>query len=126
MLLKFPVLCYRVASNSPVLRSNANDQQMRLPQFTVLLCCLGLTVTFAYHSICGRHGLEARQALMERASLLDFEIRSLEAVRSGLERDVALLSPELPDADLVEEIARDQLGFAAPGDKLLIGTPSVR
>ena len=63
---------------------------------------------------------------MERASLLDFEIRSLEAVRSSLERDVALLTPELPDADLVEEIARDQLGFAAPGDKLLLDAPSAR
>ncbi len=57
---------------------------------------------------------------MERSSLLDFEIRSLEAVRSGLERDVALLSPEIPNADLVEEIARDELGFVAPGDKVLI------
>ena len=93
---------------------------MRLPQLTVLLCCIGLTVTFGHHSIYGRHGLEARKALMERSSLLDFEIRTLEAVRSGLERDVALLTPELPNADLVEEIARDQLGFVAPGDKLLL------
>ena len=116
----FPVLPYRVASNDPVLRPTSNDMPMRLPQLTVLLCCLGFTVTFAHHSIYGRHGLEARRQLMERSSLLDFEIRSLEAVRSGLERDVALLSPEIPNADLVEEIARDELGFVAPGDKVLI------
>ena len=121
MIHEFPVFSSRVASNTPVLRPTSNDLHMkRLPQLTVLLCCLGLTVTFAHHSIYGRHGLEARQALMERSSLLDFEIRSLEAVRSGLERDVALLTPELPDADLVEEIARDELGFAAPGDKVLL------
>jgi cell division protein FtsB len=92
----------------------------RLPQLSVLLCCTGLTATFAHHSIYGRHGLEARKALMEKSSLLDFEIRSLETVRSKLERDVALLSPELPDADIVEEIARDVLGFVAPSDKLLL------
>jgi cell division protein FtsB len=50
---------------------------------------------------------------------LDFEIRTLEAARSGLKRDVALLSPELPDADLVEEIARDVLGFVKPGDRII-------
>ena len=93
---------------------------MRSPQLSVLLCCIGLTVYFAYHSIYGRHGLEARQNLMERSSLLDFEIRSLETVRSRLERDVALLTPEIPNADIVEEIARDVLGFVAPGDKVLL------
>ncbi len=92
----------------------------RLPQLSVLLCCSGLTVLFVHHSIYGRHGLEARKALMERSSLLDFEIRSLETVRSKLERDVALLAPELPNADIVEEIARDVLGFVAPGDKLIL------
>jgi cell division protein FtsB len=99
------------------------NARMRLPQLTVLLSCLGLTVYFAHHSIYGRHGFEARTALMERASLLDFEIRSLEAVRSSLERDVALLEPELPDPDMVEEIARDTLGYVRPEDKVLL-TPT--
>ncbi len=39
-------------------------------------------------------------------------------MRAKLERDVALLKPELPDADLVEEIARDVLGFARPSDRV--------
>ncbi len=53
--------------------------------------------------------------LIERSALLEFEIKSLEAVRAKLERDVALLSPQKPDADLVEEIAREMLGFVRPG-----------
>jgi cell division protein FtsB len=84
----------------------------------VLLLCLGLTAYFAYHAFNGRHGLEARQDLIERSNLLEFEIRSLEAVRAKLERDVALLKPDLPDADLVEEIARDVLGFARPTERI--------
>ena len=57
--------------------------------------------------------------LIERSSLLEFEIKSLEAVRAMLERDVALLAPDLPNPDLVEEIARDVLGFADPSDRVL-------
>ena len=69
----------------------------------MLLLCLGLTAYFAYHAINGRHGLEARKSLIERSSLLEFEVKSLEAVRAKLERDVALLAPDLPDPDMVEE-----------------------
>ena len=86
----------------------------------MLLLCLGLTAYFAYHAFNGRHGLEARQTLIERSNLLEFEIRSLEAVRAKLERDVALLSPEKPDSDLVEEVAREVLGFVRPDDAVLI------
>ena len=56
--------------------------------------------------------------MIERSDVLEFEIKSLEAVQSHLSRDVALLSPELPSADLVEEIARDVLGFAGPADRI--------
>ena len=85
-----------------------------------MLLCLGLTAYFANHAINGRHGLEAKKKLIERSSLLEFEIRSLEAVRANLEHDVALLAPDLPNPDLVEEIARDVLGYAHPGDRLLV------
>ena len=85
-----------------------------------MLLCLGFTAYFAYHAIYGRHGLEVRSALTERSALLEFEIKSLEAVRAKLERDVALLSPEKPDPDLVEEVAREVLGFVRPDDAVLI------
>jgi cell division protein FtsB len=74
---------------------------------------------FAYHAIHGRHGFEARARLIERSNVLEFEIKSLEAVKSHLQRDVALLSPELPAPDLIEEIARDVLGFSFPGERIL-------
>ncbi|MGL4395020.1 MAG: FtsB family cell division protein [Hyphomicrobium sp.] len=90
-----------------------------LSQVLVLLSCLSATGTFAYHAVYGRHGLEARNQLIERSTLIEFEIRSLEAVRSKLERDVALLAPELPHPDMVEEIARDVLGYVNANDRLL-------
>ena len=92
---------------------------VRFRQGLVLLACLMSTAYFAYHAVSGRHGLEARAQLVERAALLDFEIKSLDQVRSKLERDVALLSPEVPNADLVEEIARDVLGYVHPADRIV-------
>ncbi len=85
----------------------------------MLLLCLGLTAYFAYHAITGRHGLEARSRLIERSALLEFEIKSLEAVRAKLGRDVALLSPDKPDPDIVEEVAREVLGFVHPDDTVI-------
>ena len=78
-----------------------------------------MTSYFAYHAIHGGHGLEARTRLIERSQLLEFEIRSLEAVHVRLARDAALLGREPPAPDLVEELARDVLGFANPADRIL-------
>lgn len=91
-----------------------------------MLTCLGLSAYFVHHAYLGRHGFEARAQLVERTSLLEFEIESLEAVRSKLARDVALLGAEPPHPDLVEEIARDLLGFARPSDRIIMLRPAGR
>jgi len=87
----------------------------------VLLGCVVMTAYFASHALYGRHGLETRNRLIERSQVLDLEIRSLETVRSRLSRDIALLSSDPPDSDLVDEIARDVLGFALPKDRIVLG-----
>ena len=92
--------------------------KVRLQQVLVLLACCSSSAYFAYHALKGRHGLQARNQLMERSQLLDFEIKSLETVRSKLERDVALLAPEVPNPDMVAELARDVLGYVRADDRL--------
>ena len=110
-------------AENPVLRSSSHGRRskprIRARQVLVLLACLSSSAYFAYHALHGRHGLAARNQLIERASLLEFEIKSLEAVRTKLERDVALLAPELANPDLVEEIARDVLGYVHAEDQLV-------
>jgi cell division protein FtsB len=103
-----------------VLRQPNNARRSKLRQFAVVLCCLGLMTYFGHHAMHGRHGLEARTRLIERSSLLAFEARSLEAVRAKLQRDVALLSPSKPNPDMVEEVARDVLGFVKPDDIVVV------
>ncbi len=88
-------------------------------QILVVLTCLGLTCTFAYHALYGRHGLETRSRLISRSEGLEFEIRGLEAVKARLARDVALLTSDPPNADIVEEIARDVLGFVRADDQIV-------
>ena len=110
-----------MCSVTPVLRQpKIHDRRSRLRQATVLLLCLGLTAYFVHHAINGRHGFEARSRLIERSALLEFEIKSLEAVRANLQRDVALLTPDKPDPDIVEEIAREVLGFVDPRDQVVV------
>lgn len=91
----------------------------RLKQVLVLLACGMASAYFAYHAKYGRHGLEVRAVLQDRVALLEFENKGLMSVREKLQRDCALLSPEIPDADLVEEIARDVLGYVRPDEKIV-------
>jgi len=91
-----------------------------LKQLAVTCACLSLAAYFIYHVRYGRHGLEARSELQERSALLDFELKGLETVRTKLRHDVALLSPEIPNADIVEETARDVLGYVRPDDKIVV------
>jgi cell division protein FtsB len=90
----------------------------RRRQVLVSLCCLLAIVYFAYHATSGRRGYEARSHLIQRASVLEDEIKRLEAARARLARDVRLL--EAGDPDLIEELAVERLGFARAGDRIVI------
>lgn len=69
--------------------------------------------------VSGTHGLLTRQRLLLRSDTLQRDTASLEAVRGRLQRDVALLAEEPPHPDLVDEIAREVLGFVRPGDLIV-------
>ena len=93
-------------------------RKSRRRQTLVSVCCLLAIGYFAYHAVGGKRGLEARSRLLERAGALEHEIARLEAGRAHLERDVRLL--DAGDPDLVEELAIETLGFARPGDRLVV------
>ena len=96
------------------MRSSQHDRRWLPGQVLVLLVCLCLTGYFAYHAKFGRYGFEARSQLVSHRTLLDFEIKSLEANRQRLKHDVTLLSDHTPHPDIIDEIARVDLGFAGP------------
>lgn len=75
---------------------------------------------FALQAFHGNYGLEARKGYEEDIARLTRERDELQSERKELERRVALLRPESIDPDMVEELARRDLGFAGPNDLLLI------
>jgi len=90
----------------------------RRRQTLVSVCCLLAIGYFAYHAVSGKRGYEARSRLIQRTGVLEQQIERLEAARARLERDVRLL--DAGDPDIVEELAIETLGFARPGDRLVL------
>jgi cell division protein FtsB len=75
---------------------------------------------FAVQAFRGNYGLDARKGYEEDIARLSQERDALRATRAALERQVALLRPESIDPDMVEELARRDLGFAGPHDLVML------
>jgi cell division protein FtsB len=77
---------------------------------------------FAWQAFEGNYGLEARKGYEEDIARLTRERDDLQAKRKELERRLALLRPESIDPDMVEELARRDLGFATSRDIIMLGS----
>ena len=86
----------------------------------VALGCIGLVGYFIHHTRHGRYGLEVQATLEQRLELVRLKTSRLESVRSQLQRDIALLTSDPPEADLVEELARTRLGYAYARDHIVV------
>ena len=75
---------------------------------------------FALQAFHGNYGLQARKGYEEDITRLTRDRDQLQEERKELERRVALLKPESIDPDMVEELARRDLGFAGPNDLVMI------
>jgi cell division protein FtsB len=96
-----------------------HDRRKSQPrQILVSLVCLCALAYFAHHAVKGKRGLEARSRLIERSRVLEPQIARLEAARTRLARDVQLLNAR--DPDIIEELAIEVLGFARPGDRIIV------
>jgi len=93
---------------------------MRVTAFIFPLLACGAAGYFAYHLQTGDHGLEARADLERRKQVLDGELEGLKAVRTRLERDVALLRSDSLDPDMLDERARAILNLAHEDDRVMM------
>lgn len=75
---------------------------------------------FAYHAFAGEQGLgrwtDKQTELAEKRALLE----AIEAQNAALQKDIARLTPGQIDPDLVEYLARRDLGFVYPGELVLV------
>lgn len=81
---------------------------------------MSLTVAyFAYHAFAGEQGLgkwtDKQTELAEKKAVL----KQLVAQNAALQKDIARLTPGQVDPDLVEFLARRDLGFVYPGELVL-------
>lgn len=87
---------------------------------------LALTFTgyFAWHGWHGSFGMEARRQLAVEATRLDRELAKAKAERVAVERRVNLLRAANLESDMLDERAREILGFANANEVAIVtGAP---
>jgi cell division protein FtsB len=87
---------------------------------------LALTFTgyFAWHGWHGSFGMEARRQLAVEADRLDRELTKARAERLAVERRVNLLRSANLESDMLDERAREILGFANANEVAIVtGAP---
>lgn len=91
---------------------------------TLHLGAAALVGYFAFQGYNGQYGLLARRSFEKQHADLTEERDRLHAQRVALEAKVRLLSPELVDADMLDEQARALLNLVNPRDLVLLRPPA--
>jgi cell division protein FtsB len=84
------------------------------------LGAIALIGYFAFHGYHGNHGIMAQRALEEEIRVLTAEREALKVERTGLERRNGLLAADSLDPDMIEELARRDLGYGFADDLVRI------
>ena len=75
---------------------------------------------FAFQGYHGNYGLLAQRGYEQEIAKLTLERDALKIERADLEHHVGLLRADRLDPDLLEELARRELGFAHPNDLVML------
>jgi cell division protein FtsB len=86
----------------------------------VTVVCLALLVYFGWHAFKGPRGFAHEEGLETQAKKLALELEGLRAERKRLDRRVALMRPESIDPDMLDELARSELGYVKAGDLIIV------
>ena len=87
----------------------------------ILLILLGY---FGHLAWQGRAGLAEQRALAARAAALKMRLAELRAERARLEARVAAMRPRSRDLDLLDEVARRNLGYLRPDERVIVVPPA--
>jgi cell division protein FtsB len=91
-----------------------------------LIVCLGSLCLIGYllwHAVQGQRSFSEARAIAARIETLTAERDKVRAERLALDGRVALLRPESIDPDMLEELARTELGFVRPNDLVIYPDP---
>lgn len=91
-----------------------------LQTVTLHLGAAALIAYFAFQGYNGQYGLQARRHFEEQMVTLTAERDALRTQREALQAKIRLLSPDLVDADMLDEEARLLLNLVNPKDLVLL------
>lgn len=74
---------------------------------------------FAYHAFAGEQGLGKWTDMQTKLADKKQVLAALEAENAALQKDIARLTPGQVDPDLVEVLARRELGYVFPDELVL-------
>lgn len=87
--------------------------------FTKVLWILVLGY-FTYHLLEGERGLLAMMRLQADLRYSEAQLTELQDTRKSMEKHVQLLRPSHIDRDMLDEQARATLGYAKPGEIMIL------
>ena len=79
-----------------------------------------LEAYFAYHAFAGEQGLGHWSDMQASLEEKQAELGAIQKANDALRADIARLTPGTVDADLVELLAREDLGFVYPDEFVLM------
>jgi cell division protein FtsB len=90
-----------------------------LIQMSLWTLIAAMIAYFGYHGVHGERGLRAHRNFNAEILALNTELSGFEAERKALEARVARFAPNSVDRDLLDEEARESLGWLHPNDRVI-------
>lgn len=107
--------------------STRQHRKSYLKPLLVPVIALAFSGYFAWHGWHGAFGIEARRQLAVEAARLDGELARVKAERRAIERRVSLLRASGLESDMLDERAREILGFANANEvAIVVSAPQLR
>jgi len=88
--------------------------------FSVFFCSLAVLAYFGWHGFYGPRSVEHKKYIQTQVVKYQAERIRVEASREKINSRVALLRPQSIDPDMLEEMARKTLQFAAESDFVVV------
>lgn len=100
--------------------SNSKKNRHVISQTLGSLLCFGLFTYFTFHLLHGDMGYFALRGLNQKLASAQTRHDAIKAERVALENRVRLLRSDSLDLDMLDERAREVLGFVGPGEVVIL------
>jgi cell division protein FtsB len=88
-------------------------------QLALWMVTLASVAYFAHHAVSGNRGIVAKRGYEAEMAELESELTRIRRERDTIEKRVAALRPNHVDRDLLDQLARERLGYMHPDERIL-------